>query len=90
MYIYDGRVSHMHRRMCEWDYTQTMNRSVVNKAKEGRHVRIVNINFWNIKFSHSISHVSYYTVNITIMTSSSFIFTESGCMLSMWRKWPQR
>jgi hypothetical protein len=72
-----------------WDYTQMMNRSFVNKAKEGCHVRIVNINFWNIKCSHSISHVSCYTVHITIMTSS-FIFTESGCMLSMWRKWPQR
>jgi len=21
MYIYDGKVSHIRRRMCEWDYT---------------------------------------------------------------------
>jgi hypothetical protein len=40
MYIYDGKVSHMHRRMCEWDYIQSINRSFVYKAKEGRHVRI--------------------------------------------------
>jgi hypothetical protein len=43
MYIYDGKVSHMHRRMGEWDYTQSITRSFVYKAKEGRHVRI-NIN----------------------------------------------
>ena len=40
MYIYDGNVSHMNRRMCWWDYTQSINCSFVHKAKEGRHVRI--------------------------------------------------
>ena len=54
----------------------------VDKNKQpdryGNH-SMVNINFWNIIFSH-----------FTILTSSSFIFTESGCMLSMWRQWPQR
>jgi hypothetical protein len=40
MYIYDGKVSHMHRRMPLWDYTQSINRSFIYKAKEGRHVRI--------------------------------------------------
>ena len=43
MYIYDGKVSHMHRRMCWWNYTPSINRSCVSIAKEGRHVRIVNI-----------------------------------------------
>jgi hypothetical protein len=36
MYIYDGKVSRMHRRMCQWDYTQSIYRSFVYKAKEGR------------------------------------------------------
>jgi hypothetical protein len=29
--------------MCWWDYTQSINRSFVYKAKKGRHVRIPNI-----------------------------------------------
>ena len=40
MYIYDGKFSHMHRRMCYWNYTQSINHSLVYKAKEERHVRI--------------------------------------------------
>jgi len=43
MYIYDGKVSHMYRRMCYWAYTQSIDRSFVYKAKEGRHVRILNV-----------------------------------------------
>jgi len=40
MYIYDENVSHMNLRMCWWNYTQSINRSFVYKAKEGRRVRM--------------------------------------------------
>jgi hypothetical protein len=31
----NGKVSHIHRRMCQSDYTEWITRSFVNKAKEG-------------------------------------------------------
>ena len=40
MYIYDENVSHMNLRMCWWNYTQSINRSFVYKAKEGRRIRM--------------------------------------------------
>ena len=52
MYIYDRKVSHMHRRMCLWDYTQTINRSFVYKAKEGSHVRIYHKTQWKHRNCH--------------------------------------
>ena len=38
IYAANEKVSHIHLRMCEWDYT---NRSFVYKAKEGSQVRII-------------------------------------------------
>ena len=35
IYATSGKVSHIHRRMCEW-----ITRSFVNKAKEGGYVRM--------------------------------------------------
>jgi uncharacterized protein YeaC (DUF1315 family) len=64
MYIYDVKVSRMHRRMCWWDYTQLLNRSFVYKAKEGRHVRIMNIFCYQMNINHL-----HNTVN-------SFLFVE--------------
>jgi hypothetical protein len=34
IYAASGKVSHIHRRMCQWDYTEWITRSFVNKAKE--------------------------------------------------------
>jgi hypothetical protein len=42
IYIYDGKVGHMHRS-CAHYYTQSINRSFVYKEKEGRDVRISDI-----------------------------------------------
>ena len=39
IYAANGKVSHIHRRMCYWDYTEWITRSFVNKAKEGGHVK---------------------------------------------------
>ena len=44
MYAANAKVSHIHRRMCQWDYTEWVTRSSVSKAKEGGHVRI-GVNF---------------------------------------------
>jgi hypothetical protein len=33
VYAANGKVSHIHQSMCEWDYT-------IDKAKKGGHVRI--------------------------------------------------
>jgi hypothetical protein len=49
IYAANGKVSHIHRRMCWWDYTEWITRSFVNKAKEGGYVRIIDI-------SNNISH----------------------------------
>ena len=40
IYAANGKVSHIHRRMCYWDYTEWITRSFVNKAKEGGYVKI--------------------------------------------------
>jgi hypothetical protein len=64
MYIYDGKVSHMHWRMCEWNFTQSINRSFVHKAKEGRHVRItiISCDYLNLSFANE------YVGGVTIPT----------------------
>jgi hypothetical protein len=51
MYIYDGKVSHMHRRMCKIDKSL-----VWYKAKEGRHVRMIYISHQIIN-KHTIVYV---------------------------------
>jgi hypothetical protein len=40
IYTANGKISHIHRRMCYWDYTEWISRSFVSKAKEGRHIII--------------------------------------------------
>jgi len=40
IYSANGKVSHVHRRMCQWEYTEWITRSFVNKTKEGGHVGI--------------------------------------------------
>jgi hypothetical protein len=40
IYVANGKVSHIHRRMCKWDYTEWITRSFAIKAKEGGHVII--------------------------------------------------
>ena len=57
MYIYDGKVSHMNRRMCWGDYTQSINRSFIYKVKEGRHARILD----NKYFSGSVDITTHAT-----------------------------
>ena len=42
IYGANEKVSHIHRHMCQWDYTEWIILSVVNKAKEGGYVRIDN------------------------------------------------
>ena len=34
IYAVNGKVSHIHRRMCWWDYTEWITRSFVSKAKK--------------------------------------------------------
>jgi hypothetical protein len=51
MYIYDGKISHMHRRMCQWNYTESINRSLGYKAKEGRYVGSIIMYHFFLKLS---------------------------------------
>jgi hypothetical protein len=53
-YIYDGKVIHMNHRMCEWDYTKSINRSFVYTAKEGRYVRNLGENVIEPPFGFNI------------------------------------
>jgi hypothetical protein len=48
IYAANGKVSHIHLRMWEWDYTIDKSLSFVYKAKEGGHVKIIFFYFQNV------------------------------------------
>jgi hypothetical protein len=74
IYAANGKVSHIHRRMCYWDYTEWITRSFVNKAKEGGHVRIE----YNILQERLLVNIAWtiVAVHITVMTDIMDIVPE--------------
>jgi hypothetical protein len=78
IYAANGKVSHIHRRMCKWDYTEWITRSFVSIAKEGGYVRITN------KGSDMLEFLAEMIIKVYLSIILTFYFPDSWWWMSTW------